>query len=164
MKSEGVGSYWPFATGKKVDQANLLLKQILSTPSTRYILIPNQYIGVYKVGFAGEWVTREYLSRRGGAKFKQEQLEDARCSILGYVPKSVKIDGTPINPGLLKVNIQGRVGNEAYDLGAKKLTDFFKEQLKQFDTPDLDPLGKKIIDAVMNDASVQEFYDLIPKL
>ena len=32
MKSEGVGSYWPFATGKKVDQANLLLKQILSTP------------------------------------------------------------------------------------------------------------------------------------
>ena len=26
MKSEGVGSYWPFATGKKVTQANLLLQ------------------------------------------------------------------------------------------------------------------------------------------
>ena len=63
MKSEGVGSYWPFATGKKVDQANLLLEQILNTPETRYILIPNQYIGCYKVGFAGEWATREYLSR-----------------------------------------------------------------------------------------------------
>ena len=31
MKSEGVGSYWPFATGKKVDQANLLLEQILKS-------------------------------------------------------------------------------------------------------------------------------------
>lgn len=164
LKSEGVGSYWPFCTGKMVDQANLLLEQILNTPSTRYILIPNQYIGAYKIGFAGEWVTREYLSRRGGAKFKPEQLEAARCSILGYIPKSVKIDGTPINPGLLKVNIQGRVGNEAYDIGAKYLTDFFKEQLKKFDTPDLHPLGKKIIKAVMDDASVEEFYNLIPKL
>ena len=25
LKSEGVGSYWPFATGKRVKQANLLL-------------------------------------------------------------------------------------------------------------------------------------------
>ncbi len=164
LKSEGVGSYWPFCTGKMVDQANLLLKQILDTPSTRYILIPNQYIGAYKIGFAGEWVTREYLSRRGGAKFKPEQLEPARCSLLGYIPKSVKIDGTPINPGLIKVNIQGRVGNEAYDIGAKYFTDFFKEQLKKFDTPELLPLGKKIIEAVMNDASVEEFYNLIPKL
>ena len=164
MKSEGVGSYWPFATGKKVDQANLLLKQILATPSTRYVLIPNQYIGVYKVGFAGEWVTREYLARRGGAKFRQDQLEDARCSLLGYVPKSVKVDGTPINPGLLKVNLQGRVGNEAYDLGAKKLTDFFKDQLRLLDIENLDPLGQRIVEAVLNDASVQDFYDLIPKL
>ncbi len=164
MKSEGVGSYWPFATGKKVDQANLLLKQILETPSTRYVLIPNQYIGAYKVGFAAEWVSREYLARRGGARFKPEQLEDARCPLLGYIPKSVKIDGTPINPGLLKVNLQGRVGNDTYDIGAKKLTDFFKEQLKQFVTPELDPLGKKIIDAVMKDAKVEDFYNLIPKL
>jgi len=29
MKSEGVGSYWPFATGRKVAQANLLLRQIM---------------------------------------------------------------------------------------------------------------------------------------
>ncbi|MHB1319768.1 MAG: DUF4914 family protein, partial [Anaerolineae bacterium] len=28
MSSEGVGSYWPFATGRRVDQANLLLEQI----------------------------------------------------------------------------------------------------------------------------------------
>ena len=94
MKSEG--SYWPFATGKKVDQANLLLEQILNTPETRYILIPNQYIGCYKVGFAGEWATREYLSRRGGLKYKKESLVPSRCSILGYSPKSIKMDGEVI--------------------------------------------------------------------
>lgn len=164
MKSEGVGSYWPFATGKKVDQANLLLEQILATPSTRYILIPNQYIGCYKVGFAGEWATREYLSRRGGAKFNKEVLEPARCPILGYTLKSIKIDGTVIPKGLLQVNVQTRVGNEGYDAGAKILTDFFKEQLKQFDTPELLPLGHKIIEACLNDASVEDYYDLIPKL
>jgi hypothetical protein len=162
LKSEGVGSYWPFATGKKVDQANLLLEQIINTPETRYILIPNQYIGSFKVGFASEWATREYLSRRGGANFKRDALEEARCSLLGYTPKTVKIDGYTVPKGLFKVNLQARVGNECYDKGAKMLTDFFKEELKQFDTPELSQLGHQIIEAVMNDASVQEFYDLIP--
>lgn len=164
MKSEGVGSYWPFATGKKVDQANLLLEQILKTPETRYILIPNQYIGCFKVGFAGQWATREYLSRRGGAKFKKEQLLEARCPILGYVPRSVKIDGNAIPKPLLQVNSQGRVGNEGYDAGAKMLTDFFKQELKQFDTPELLPLGHEIIQACLNDAEVETYYNFIPKL
>ena len=44
------------------------------------------------------------------------------------------------------------------------LTDFFKEQLKQFDTPDLLPLGHDIIQAVLNDEDVEKFYDLIPVL
>ncbi|MFP4015971.1 MAG: DUF4914 family protein, partial [Halanaerobiales bacterium] len=66
MSSEGVGSYWPFATGRKVEQANLLLKQIVDTPKVRYILTPNQHIGAWKVGFMPQWVTREYIARRGG--------------------------------------------------------------------------------------------------
>jgi len=45
MSSEGVGSYWPFATGRRVVQANLLLEQFRQSPSTRYILVPNQHIG-----------------------------------------------------------------------------------------------------------------------
>lgn len=49
MTSEGVGSYWPFATGKQVTQANLLLKQIVDTSNTRFILIPNQNVGVYRL-------------------------------------------------------------------------------------------------------------------
>ncbi|MBE5985343.1 MAG: DUF4914 family protein, partial [Paenibacillaceae bacterium] len=55
MTSEGVGSYWPFATGKMVTQANLLLDQILQSTNTRYVLIPNQHIGAYEVSFMPEW-------------------------------------------------------------------------------------------------------------
>ncbi len=164
MKSEGVGSYWPFATGKMVDQANLLLEQILKTLSTRYILIPNQYIGAYKVGFSGQWVTREYLSRRGGLKFKDGVLTPSRCPILGYALESIKFDGTLLSKGFLQVNHQPEVGNEGYDAGAKILTDFFKHEIKKYLTPEINPLGRQIIEACLNDASVQDYYDFIPKL
>lgn len=164
MKSEGVGSYWPFATGKKVDQANLLLEQIMKTPSTRYILIPNQYIGAYKVGFAGQWATREYLSRRGGGRFRPEVLEESRCSILGYALNSIKIDGNTVPKGLLQVNHQTEVGDEGYDEGAKILTNFFKEQLEKFNQPELNPMGRMIIEACQRDASVKDFYNFIPRL
>ncbi len=164
MKSEGIGSYWPFATGKMVDQANLLLDQILRTTETRYILIPNQYIGAYKVGFAGQWATREYLSRRGGSNFRPESLEEARCPILGYALKHVKIDGTDIPKGILQVHHQPEVGTEGYDEGAKILTTFFKNELQNFLTKDLMPLGKRIIEACLNDATVSEYLELIPRM
>ncbi len=164
MKSEGVGSYWPFATGKMVDQANLLLDQILNTLSTRYILIPNQYIGAYKVGFGAQWATREYLSRRGGCKFKREVLTEARCPILGYVPESIKIDGMLIPKGFLNVDRQPEVGEKAYDIGAKMLTEFFKKELKKYCTKDLNPLGRQIIEACLNDAPLEYYYNFIPKL
>jgi len=162
MKSEGVGSYWPFATGKMVKQANLLLEQIERTPETRYVLIPNQHIGSYKVAFTGEWLDREYLARKGGAKFRDEQLMESRCTTLGYSPKKLRIDGHDIPKGLLRTNRQLEIGNEAYDAGAKILEDFFKQELKKFQTEDLNPLGKKIIDTYMAGASVAELDALLP--
>lgn len=164
MKSEGVGSYWPFATGKMVDQANLILEQILRTHSTRYILVPNQYIGAYKVGFAGEWLTRDFLARRGGVKFKPEALVESRCSILGYSPERVKINGVLIPKGFMQVNLQPDVGTKAYDKGAEMLTGFFKKEIQKYLKPDLNPLGKKIIEACLADASVTDYFNLIPKM
>lgn len=164
MKSEGVGSYWPFATGKMVTQANLLLNQIINTPSTRYILVPNQYIGAYKVDFGAQWATREYLARRGGCKFKRELLKDARLPLLGYIPQSIKIDGTLIPKGFLQVEKQSEVGIKTYDIGAKLLKDFFIQELEKYYTDDLDDLGKKIITACMDNSDVETYYNLIPKL
>ena len=83
---------------------------------------------------------------------------------MGYALNSVKLDGNVIPKGFLQVNYQTEVGNEAYDEGAKILTDFFKEQLEPFNVKELDSLGKQIIDACMKDASVEDYFNLIPKL
>ena len=130
MKSEGVGSYWPFATGRRVDQANLLLKQILDTPETRYILIPNQHIGAYEVGFMSQWIARDYLARRGTVQFKKEQLVESRCPLLGYSLENLRVDGTYIPKVLLRTELQPEIGIEGYDKGAEILGHFFKEELK----------------------------------
>lgn len=161
MISEGVGSYWPFATGLRVDQANLLLDQILNTPLTRYILIPNQNIGAYEVGFSGQWIAREYLSRRGNVNFKKEPLVASRCALLGYSPESLKIDGQTIPKHFLQVDLQKDNGPEGYDAGAAILTDFFKKELEQYLVPDLNPLGRKIIETCLNEGSIQDYVDLI---
>lgn len=162
MTSEGVGSYWPFATGKQVTQANLLLKQIIDTSNTRFILIPNQHVGVYKVGFMPQWIAREYLARRGSARFRPEQLVESKCPLLGFALDSLKVDGTFLPKGLLQVNHQPEVGNEGYEAGAKILANFFKRELKKFATPELDPLGKKIIECCMSDGNLNDYLELIP--
>jgi hypothetical protein len=164
LTSEGVGSFWPFATGKMVVQANLLLEQILNTQSTRYILVPNQHVGAYKVGFMPEWIAREYFARRGSAKFKPNQLIPARCPLLGYVPEHVKISGMNLPSYLMHVDTQLEVGPEGYVKGAEILKDFFKRELKQFLVPELHPLGRQIIEICMNDGTLEEYQAAINKL
>ncbi|MGL5676613.1 MAG: DUF4914 family protein [Cellulosilyticaceae bacterium] len=162
MSSEGVGSYWPFATGRMVDQANLLLEQILNTPNTRYFLIPNQHIGAYEVGFMSQWIAREYIARRGSAKFKQEHLNPARCSLLGYAPVSLKVDGHHIPKALIEVDTQPEVGPKAYDQGADILNAFFKKELEKFVQPDLHPLGLAIIMCCLQDGTIEDYLKFIP--
>jgi len=162
MTSEGVGSFWPFATGEMYTYANLLLDQIVNTPSTRYMLFPNQHVGCYKVGFMPQWIAREYIARRGSAKFRQEHLVEARFPLLGYCLDSLKIDGQFIRQTFLRPETQGEVGLEGYDAGAKILGDFFKSELKKFGSPHLDSLGKKIIKCCMDDAPLAEYIKLIP--
>lgn len=162
MSSEGVGSYWPFATGRMVDHANLLLQQIADTPRVRYILCPNQHIGAWKTSFMPQWIAREYLARRGGARFHRGQVVAARCPLLGYALKSIVVEGQTIPANLLRVEMQTEVGMEAYDKGAEMLKEFFSEQLATFQNKELDPLGRKIIDACMAGATAEEYEALIP--
>ena len=161
MGSEGVGSYWPFATGKRVQHANLLLEQILNTPATRYTLVPNQYIGVWKVGFKPQLLMREYLTRRGNAKLRKDQYQPARCPLLGYELNYLTIEGAKIPSRFLQVHKQTEMGTEGYDKGAEKLYDFFKSELKQYLVPELHPLGRQIIEACLNGASVADYASFI---
>ena len=160
MQSEGVGSYWPFATGRRVDQANLLLRQILDTPDTLFTLFPNQHVGAWKVGFVPQWLGREYLARRGGAKFRSEQLTPARCPLLGYALQGMQIEGSPIPKRLFQVETQRQVGEAAYDEGARQLQAFFVENLERFLEPDLDPRGRRIIEACVAGATVADYEAL----
>jgi len=162
MMSEGVGSYWPFATGRRVVQANLLLRQIKNTPGTRYTLSPNQHIGAWWVGFMPQWIAREYLARRGSARFRPEQITPARCPLLGYAMHSMQIEGTIIPQWLLEVNTQPEVEADGYDAGAKILYDFFRRELPKFMEPDLDPLGKQIITCCMDVGTVEDYERLVP--
>jgi hypothetical protein len=161
ISSEGVGSYWPFATGKRVNQANLLLEQIRQTPTVKYILTPNQYIGAWKTSFMPQWISREYLARKGSANFPPEQLSASRCSLLGYSLNSMKVEGLQIPTFMLKVYHQEEVGKEAYDKGAKILHDFFVKTLGQFKEKELDPVGAKIIECCLDNGSVEDYENVL---
>ncbi len=163
MSSEGVGSYWPFATGRRVDQANLLLAQFRDNPNTRYVLCPNQYIGAWRVGFMAEWLMREYLARRGSARFKSDQIRPARSPLLGYALHQLQLEGRFVARWFLQVNTQPEVGNDGYDQGARILYDFFRKQLDLFLTDDLDPLGRQIIECCLDEGSVEDYARLIPQ-
>lgn len=161
MSSEGVGSYWPFATGRQVDQANLLLRQIDQTRKVRYILTPNQHVGAWETSFVPQWIAREYLARRGNAKFKSDQIQPARCPLLGYAFFQLQVEGRMIPRWFLQVNTQPEVGDEAYDAGARQLADFFEEQLRPFLHAGLDPLGRRIIEACLGGATAADYENLI---
>lgn len=160
MQSEGVGSYWPFATGRRVDQANILLHQIMDTSSTLFALIPNQHIGSWKVGFAPQWIARDCLARAGRATIPKDKLVASRCSLLGYNPRSLELEGQAVDAAFFDVSAQPEVGIEAYDIGAKQLTEFFHEQLAQFRDPELDPLGKQMIAACLDGATIEQYEAL----
>jgi hypothetical protein len=161
MSSEGVGSYWPFATGRKVDQANLLLKQFLETPRTRYILTPNQHIGAWETGFMPQWLARDYLARRGHARFQSDQLVPSRCPLLGYALDKMRIEGFTILSWFLQVDTQPEVGPAAYDEGARILTNFFHEQIEEYLQPDLEDLGKKIIEWCLSGGKLEGYEKLM---
>lgn len=162
MKAEGVGSYWPFVTGKRIRQANLLLKQLVDTQKTKFILIPNQHVGAWKVGFTPEWIVREYMSRRSSVAIKADEVQPARCTLLGYAMKEINFEGQHFGKKFLRVETQPEVGEAAYDEGAKQLIEFFKKELEIYrNNPELDELGRNIIELFFNDATVDEFDALM---
>ena len=162
MGSEGVGSYWPFATGKMITHANLLLDQIINSPRMRYTLAPNQYIGAWKVGFKPQLLMREYLTRRGNAKLRSNQYQPARCPLLGYELNYLTIEGAKIPSRFLQVHKQVEVENEGYDAGAEILYEFFKQELQKYLVPELSLTGRKIIEACLAGASVEDYLNIIP--
>ena len=109
-----------------------------------------------------QWIVREYISRRGGAKFNPNSLVPSRLPILGFGVENIKINGQFIRNIFLKPELQVEMGEEGYDKGAKILLDFFKSELRQYDFDQFDPLAKKIVECCLNDGSLQDYLDFIP--
>jgi hypothetical protein len=161
LSSEGVGSYWPFATGRRVDQANILLAQVMTTPDTLFTLVPNQHIGAWRTSFMPQWLMREYLARRGSNPFKPEALRASRCPLLGYSLRSLQVEGTVIPNWFLRPQTQPEVGEAGYDAGAEQLRAFFDQELGQFAADsDLHPFGRTLIEACRDGASVDDYAKL----
>lgn len=161
LQGEGVGSYWPFAAGRRVVQANLLLRQLLNTPATLNLLIPNQYIGAYELGFAGQWTAREYLARRGG-RLSAAQLVPARAPLFGYSLDELKIEGQYIPRFLLRPELQTELGAAGYDKGAEILNDFFRRELAAYLCPELDATGREIIETFLSGGALEDYLRITP--
>jgi hypothetical protein len=162
MASEGVGSYWPFATGRRVPQANMLLEQITETPRTTFTLVPNQHIGAWWVGFKPQLLMREYLTLRGAARLNPNQYQAARCPLLGYELTTMTIEGSKIPSRFLQVYNQMEVGEEGYDAGAAMLQAFFVAELPKYLESDLHPTGRRIIEACLDGAAVEDYNSIVP--
>ena len=161
LTSEGVGSYWPFATGCMVDHANLLLRQMRNTPKVRYTLTPCQHVGAWKVSFMPQWIAREYLGRRGMTELPANKLNVSRCSLLGYTLKTMQVEGATFPTWLLRVEEQPEVGLDGYNAGAQILVEFFCKELKQYLKPDLDSQGRRIIDCCLANGTVEDYEGLM---
>jgi len=161
MESEGVGSFWPFASGTRVALANILLRQVVDHPRVHYVLCPVRHVGAWRTGFMPQWIMREYIARRGGVRFTPSEIEPARCPLLGYALSRLVVEGQVFERGLLRVDLQTEVGPEAYDAGAAQLAAFFKRELEPYRTDRLHPLGRRIIEAFLEGANVAGYEALL---
>jgi hypothetical protein len=108
-----------------------------------------------------QWIAREYLARRGSAKFNRSQVSPARCPLLGFALNTMQVEGSQIPIGFLQVENQPEVGVQGYEAGAKILTDFFNKTLEDFMVPDLDPVGRKIIDCCRQNGTAKDYEDIL---
>ena len=83
---------------------------------------------------------REYLTRRGNSRLRNDQYKPARCPLLGYELNYLTIEGAKIPSRFLQVYKQDEVGTDGYDAGAEMLYDFFRQELKQYLTNELHPI------------------------
>jgi hypothetical protein len=109
-----------------------------------------------------QWIAREYLARRGVARFRPEQLRPARCPLLGYTLHQLQVEGRMIARWFLQVDTQPEVGEAAYELGAEILQAFFRKCLADFQDPELDQLGQQIITCCLEGGKLQDYERLIP--
>ena len=93
---------------------------------------------------------------------KMESLTPARCSLLGYTLEEMKVDGQHIRSKFLRPETQETLGTEGYDMGAQILYDFFEKELAAYDTEELHPIGRQILECFKNNGTIEDYCSIIP--
>jgi hypothetical protein len=73
----------------------------------------------------------------------------------------IHVEGQQIPRWMFHVDLQRELHAEIYDEGAQQLQDFAVRELQKFRVDDLDPLGHRIIDCVIDGGSADDFDALI---
>jgi len=81
--------------------------------------------------------------------------------LLGSTLFQMQIEGSLLARWFLQVETQPEVGEEAYDIGAKILYEFFRKCLNDFLADDLTPLGRQIIECCFDEGNVEDYKSLI---
>jgi hypothetical protein len=71
------------------------------------------------------------------------------------------IEARQIGSWFFQVEKQPEVGIEAYDQGVEILREFFLKELAQFDSPELRPLGKDIIQCCIDRGTAAQYDALL---
>ncbi|PKN94660.1 MAG: DUF4914 domain-containing protein, partial [Chloroflexi bacterium HGW-Chloroflexi-7] len=71
------------------------------------------------------------------------------------------VEGQQIARWFLQVDTQPEVGVEVYDQGAKILHNFFCQELENYNTNEMEPLGRKIIECCLDDGNLNDYEQLI---
>ena len=72
------------------------------------------------------------------------------------------MDGQQISSWLLRPERQAALGVEGYDKGAKILYDFFAKELEIYDTEELHPVGKEILECFRNNGTIEDYCAITP--
>ncbi len=163
MASEGVGSYKAFSPGREVDQANLLLKMMQRANGVQHLLVPNQHIGPWSVGYGSMWFVREWLSRKpGGPCFATDELVPSPYPLFGYALRRAELKGQEVESRILRP--WEEYGRNAYQKGRTEFVAFAHPILQRFALdPDIDPIGRDILNWAIRGGRLEQFGHPGPK-
>ena len=91
-----------------------------------------------------------------------DRLSPARCALMGYALREMKVDGQRISSRFLRPEVQEALGEAGYDAGAEILYDFFGKVLSEYNLEEMDPVGRQIIECFRDRGSVDDYCDIIP--
>lgn len=145
LPMEGVGAFEAFLLGDPVLHANDLLRQFAETADMDFVLIPNQNIGAYRVGFSPQHTLRAHLAMGG----KLEAQEWSPCQLLGREVRPFRFDDQTVPDYLFRPHCQRELGDGTYQKGVSVIERSMRGYLPRYLKPHLHPVAARLIRAVV---------------